>query len=186
MSVMLKNSTSGYGWISIAIHWLSALVIFGMFGLGLYMVDLTYYDDFYKTGPYIHKSIGILLALVMLGRLLWKVMGSKVAPLATHKSWEVRLAHVVHFLLYMIFFMIAVSGYLISSADGSSIEVFGIFEVPSAIDSIDNLEDIAGDVHECLAWLLIGLVVFHVLGAMKHHVIDKDNTLRRMLFSNEG
>lgn len=182
---MLKNSIVGYGWISIGLHWLSALAIFGMFGLGLYMVDLTYYDDFYKTGPYIHKSVGVLLAFLMVARLLWKTASPKVAPLLSHQPWEVRLAHGVHQLLYVIFFMLVVSGYLISSADGSSIEVFGMFSVPSVIDSIDNLEDIAGEIHEYLAWLLIALVVFHVLGAMKHHFIDKDNTLRRMLFPNE-
>jgi cytochrome b561 len=180
---MLKNSSYAYGWVAIFFHWTAAVVIFGMFGLGLYMVDLTYYDDWYRTAPYIHKSIGILFTIFIVLRLIWKLANTAVAPLPTHKSWEIKLSHVVHWVLYLLILVTVVSGFFISTADGRSIDVFGWFEVPALIEGVDNLEDVAGEVHEIATWLIIGLAGLHMIGAIKHHVIDKDVTLKRMLRS---
>ena len=68
----LKNTEHSYGWISIALHWLIAIVVFGMFGLGLYMVELTYYDAWYKGSLDLHKGAGILLAIAVAGRFFWR------------------------------------------------------------------------------------------------------------------
>lgn len=178
---MLKNTSAGYGWVAIFFHWVSAVVVLGLFGLGFYMVDLSYYDEMYRTAPFIHKSVGVLLMLFVVSRLIWKVVNPKVAALANHQPWEIRLAHVVHHLLYLLIFIAMFSGYFISTADGKSIEVFGWFEVPALISTIDNLEDIAGEIHEITTWIIMGLVLLHVAGALKHHFIDKDGTLKRML-----
>ena len=70
--MQVRNSSSNFGVVSVAIHWLVAVAVFGLFGLGYWMVDLSYYDDWYRTGPNIHRSIGILLLLVMLFRLVWR------------------------------------------------------------------------------------------------------------------
>ena len=70
---------------------------------------------------------------------------------------------------------------MISTADGRSIEVFSWFEVPALGSVIDNQEDIAGEVHKYLAYGLIGLVILHAIAALKHHIIDKDATLTRMI-----
>jgi len=74
-----------------------------------------------------------------------------------------------------------ISGYLISTAKGKPIDVFGLFELPATLHGLDGQEDIAGMVHEYLAYSLIALAVLHAAGAIKHHVIDKDKTLIRML-----
>ena len=74
-----------------------------------------------------------------------------------------------------------ITGYLISTADGRALEVFNWFSIPATISGIEHQEDIAGDIHEILAFSLIAIVVLHAAGAIKHHVIDKDNTLKRML-----
>ncbi|MOA52423.1 hypothetical protein D3C78_1757160 [compost metagenome] len=73
------------------------------------------------------------------------------------------------------------SGYLISTADGRGIEVFGWFTVPATLSGIDGQEDIAGVVHLWLAWGLIGMAALHALAALKHHFIDRDATLSQML-----
>ena len=86
----------------------------------------------------------------------------------------------VHRLLYCLLLVLFISGYLISTADGRSIEVWGIFEVPSFI-AAKQQEEWAGDVHEILAWLIIACVSLHTMAAIKHHIKDKDNTLRRIL-----
>jgi cytochrome b561 len=176
-----KNSTTRFGVIAVALHWLVALSVFGLFGLGLWMTELDYYDNWYKQGPWLHKSIGVLLFFVVIFRLYWRVLTPPPVALTSHKQWEVRIAHIAHLLFYLLLLTIMVSGYLISTADNRSIEVFGWFSIPATITSIPNQEDIAGWVHLILASSLIGLALLHAAAALKHHVIDRDRTLNRIL-----
>jgi cytochrome b561 len=175
-----KNSTTRFGLIAVSLHWLVAMTVFSLFALGLWMTGLDYYDSWYKQGPWLHKSIGILLFFTMMFRLAWRLLTPLPAALASHESWETRVAHVTHLLLYLLLFTIMVSGYLISTADNRAIEVFGWFDVPATITSLPNQEDIAGWVHLILASTLIGLVVLHAAAALKHHFIDRDRTLKRI------
>jgi cytochrome b561 len=87
----------------------------------------------------------------------------------------------MHLLLYLVLFCVMLSGYLISTADGRAVEVFTLFEIPAIIYGMDGQEDIAGDIHFALAILLIGLVAVHAGAAIRHHFVDKDRTLKRML-----
>lgn len=97
------------------------------------------------------------------------------------KRWEQRAASLAHGLLYVLLFAVMAAGYLISTADGRAIEVFGLFEVPATITGIEEQEDMAGEVHLVLAITLISLASGHALAALKHHFIDRDRTLKRML-----
>ena len=182
---MLKNTTQSYGLVSRSFHWLTAVVVVGLFCLGWWMVELTYYSDWYKTAPDIHRSIGILLAISIIGRLVWKFKNLTPDPLSTHKAWEVKSAHIAHKLLYLMLFAMFITGYLISTAKGKPIEVFNWFSVPAIVTGDDlgikNLEDKVGEIHEILAYILISLAGVHALAALKHHFVDKDSTLRRML-----
>ncbi len=177
----MKNSSERYGGVAITLHWLMAVVIFTLFGVGLYMVELTYYDPLYKTLPEIHKSVGILLALVFLFRIFWRLSNPVPAPVAGTTAVEKRLAELVHRLFYLLIAAIMISGYLISTADGKSISVFDLFSVPATMTSIPEQEDTAGLVHQYLAYGLIALVVLHAAAALKHHFVNRDFTLRRML-----
>jgi cytochrome b561 len=181
MTIQWKNSITRFGLISIALHWLVALTVFTLFGLGLWMTGLDYYDNWYKQGPWWHKSIGILLFFVVIFRLCWRLFTPPPMALSSHKSWETRMAHVTHLLLYLLLLAIMVSGYLISTADNRSIEVFGWFSIPATITSIPNQADIAGWVHLILASSVIGLALLHAMAALKHHFIDRDRTLKRIL-----
>jgi len=129
----------------------------------------------------LHKGIGITLFAVVLFRLIWRLLNPKPAPLLNHAAWERLVAGVMHVLLYLLLFSVMVSGYLISTADGRSLEVFNLFAIPATISGIDNLEDIAGNVHLILTCSLMGLAMLHALAALKHHFFDKDRTLLRML-----
>lgn len=177
----MRNSSEGYGLPAILLHWLVALTVLGMFTLGLWMTDLTYYDAWYREAPAIHKSIGILLFLVMLVRLLWRITNVRPADEPGLSSLERRLAHAAHLLLYLLIFMVMLSGYLISTADGRPIEVFGLFSVPALLSHIPNQEDIAGKIHLILAVILVSLAGLHALAALKHHFIDRNRTLIKML-----
>ena len=177
----LKNTRLGYGWIAIALHWLVAVLVIGLFGLGLWMVELDYYDSWYRRGPDLHRSMGILLGLLVLVRLIWRTTGITPEHEPGISRLERSASGVVHALLYGLLLVMVVSGYLISTADGRSIDVFGLFAVPATLSGIDGQEDIAGDVHWAAAISLITLAGLHALAALKHHFLDRNRTLRRML-----
>lgn len=175
-----RNSSKNYGLTSILMHWGVAVAVFGLFGLGLWMRELNYYSPWYRTAPDIHKSIGLILLAVMVLRLVWRWISPPPPAPATH-SKRVRLASTAgHLALYAGLFVLMISGYLISTADGRPISVFGWFEVPALITGIPRQEDVAGAVHFYLAWAVVIFAGLHALAALKHHVIDRDPTLKRM------
>lgn len=177
---MLKNTTAAYGLVSIILHWLVAVAVFGLFAVGFWMVDLSYYSQWYHTAPYWHKSVGILLAIVMVLRLMWRLISPPPKPLATIKRWEQSSSVVVHFAMYLLILLLVLSGYLISAEDGRPIPVFNWFSVPSVGEMFSDQADIAGILHEYLAYSVMALALLHALAALKHHFIDKDHTLKRM------
>lgn len=179
----MQSTENSYSAVSKLLHWLMALLIFGLFGVGFWMVDLTYYSAWYKTAPHYHKSVGIVLALLLLVRLAVMFKKRKPAPLASHSAAVQRVSKLTHLMLYLLLFCIVVTGYLISTADSRGIEVFNWFVVPGFGEFFDQQADIAGLLHQWLAYGLIALVVLHALGALKHHFIDKDATLKRMWWS---
>jgi len=170
---------TGYNKLSKSLHWLSAILVFGMFAAGYWMVDLTYYSEWYKTAPHWHKSVGICLIALTILRLFWKTISS--SPAIEGSPFEKKAAAAAHHLLYVLLFTLFLSGYLISTADGRGIDVFGWFEVPGLGAFIENQADYAGLVHEYVAYALIALTSLHALAALKHHFINKDNTLKKML-----
>lgn len=179
--VLLRNTEIQYGTLAILFHWLTALIVIALFGLGLWMTDLSYQDAWYQRAPFLHKSVGILLFIFTLLRIVWMLTNPKPLPLADSPLWEHRLAITVHGLLYLLLIAIMSSGYLISTADGRGISVFDWFEIPALSWTLENQEDLAGEIHEVLAFSLMGLVALHIGAAFKHHFVNKDNTLKRML-----
>ncbi|NQZ21124.1 MAG: cytochrome b [Colwellia sp.] len=177
---MLKNTEEKYGVIGKTLHWISALTVIGLFVVGYWMVDLTYYSEWYKTAPLWHKSVGILLLMATLFRLFWRFYSPAPKAIASH-SKQVKLASsLAHAAIYILLFLLMISGYLISTADGRGIAVFNWFSVPTFGKIFSDQADIAGLIHEYFAYALIGLSLLHAVAAVKHHVIDKDDTLKRM------
>jgi cytochrome b561 len=181
----MNNTQTYYGYISMFFHWLSAITIFTLFGLGFYMVDLGYYDQWYTAAPKLHESIGILLFIFMVFRLIWRYTQLKPAHLASHSNLERKAGKFIHSILYLLIFLIMISGYLISTGDDRGIDVFDLFMVPSFGAFIENQEDLAGLIHEWLAYTVITLSLLHAMAALKHHFIDKDDTLNRMIGRRE-
>ncbi len=177
----MKNTSFYYGWVSIIMHWIVAISVFGLFGLGFWMVDLDYYNTWYKTAPALHKSVGLSLFLSMLFRVYWRIRQPIPNALDTHSPLEIKAGHIVHIGLYIMLFAIMTSGYLISTADNRGIEVFGLFTVPGFGSLFENQEDLAGYFHQYTAYSLIAVVALHSAAALKHHFKDKDKTLRRIL-----
>ncbi len=176
-----KNTKNSFGLITIAIHWLMAVIIIGIFILGKYMVSLDYYDSFYHTGPWWHKSFGLLIAFLVVYRLIWKFTNPKVLPLASHKKVEISLAKLAQTLLYISLILCCISGVMISTAKGAGISFFDLFEIPALIAKGKSQAELAGEVHYYATYSLIILASLHMLAALKHHFLDKDRTLIRIL-----
>lgn len=176
---MANNTRSRWPLSIIVIHWLTALCVVGLFAVGVWMVELTYYSEWYRVAPHWHKSIGLLLAAVTLLRIGLRAIKSR--PPAYGTKMIIALSHVGHLAIYVLLLVMFVSGYLISTADGRGIDVFNWFTLPSIGEFFPRQEDIAGEIHEYAAWSLIALAVLHSLAAIKHHILDKDNTLVQMI-----
>lgn len=172
------NTTQVYGIIAFAFHWLSALSFIGLFVLGWWMVDLGYYDAWYQTGPLVHQSIGILMILITLARLTYKF--TTLRPKALGSDGQKRMAHAGHSLLYTLVFLLLVTGYLISAADGEAIWIFNWFTIPSLVVLPSAQLDWVGLVHEWGSYGFIAVIVIHVGAAALHHWVHKDTTLTRM------
>lgn len=182
LNINHKNILNTWGHTSKIFHWVTVFIIIGMFTSGLWMTGLTYYSDWYKTAPFIHKSVGVFLLILTILRAMWRLKQGMVEPLKIHTKVEQRMAHGVHILLYTFIFLIIVSGYLMSTADGRSVNVFNLFSLPSLPFSWVGQGDVASELHEIFAFCVIGLASMHGLAALKHHFIDKDDTLNRMIW----
>jgi len=178
---MWKNTPSSYGFINKLLHWISALIIIGLFILGYWMVGLDYYSEWYQKAPHIHQSVGFLLIVMTAFRLVWKRMETPLTDIETHSALVKKSAKAAHNVLYLLIALLMLSGYLIPTSDGRAIEIFNWFEIPALGKLFEKQEDIAGLVHEYLAYSLIAIAFLHALAAIKHHIIDKDDTLNRMI-----
>ena len=179
--MQLRNTSQGYGQASILLHWVMAILIIALFVLGKYMVDLNYYDPWYQKAPALHRSFGVVMAALLVFRTGWRL--SNLVPEPMGRPWELRAAVWMHRLFYALIAVIVVSGYLTTTATGQPVTVFGWFDIPATLSGIENQEDIAGEIHEWLTNILIMLVVIHMLAALKHHFLNRDATLRRILWT---
>lgn len=176
---MWRNTRTGWGLVSIALHWLSALVIVGLFVLGWWMTGLGYFDAWYNLAPWWHRSIGMLLLFATLLRLVWRFL--QPTPAAQGSRLERLAAHLGHVALYALLLVVLISGYLISTARGRGISVFDWFEVPALVSGLPNQASIAGEIHWYGALALMLLAAGHALAAFKHHFRDRHDTLLRMI-----
>lgn len=174
------NTPERYGVISAALHWLSAIIVYGMFALGLWMVTLSYYDGWYHQAPELHKSIGILLMMGLVIRVLWRVISPPPGPLPSYSPMTRLAAKAGHLALYLLLFAIGISGYLISTADGKPISVLAGLTSPRPSPTLAHRLTLRCPAF-WLAWSVVVLSVMHGFMALKHHFIDKDDTLKRML-----
>ncbi|MCS4505216.1 Cytochrome b561 [wastewater metagenome] len=178
---MWRNTTSAYGLVSIVLHWLIAAAILGLFGLGLWMVDLSYYHPWYTTAPDIHRSIGVLVGAAVLARLIWRGLNPRPAFETGMARWERAGALAAHWVMYALMLGVVAAGYLITTAQGDAVSVFGWFEVPALVSGVEQQEELAGAIHYYGAWALVLIATVHALAALKHHFVDRDRTLVRML-----
>ncbi|MCC7305486.1 MAG: YceI family protein [Alphaproteobacteria bacterium] len=177
----MDNKTDSYGFVLKFIHWTTALLIMGLLFAGLVMTDLPFSETKLKVYM-LHKSFGLLVLALLAVRVFWKLLTPKVKPLDTHQTWEKVLAKITHVFLYFALFAMPLSGWIMSSAGEFPVSFFGL-PVPALSAKDPGLFDVSREFHELLALALIVIVGLHLAGALKHHVIDRDRTMVRMMNS---
>lgn len=179
--MQIKNTKNSYGIVTILLHWIMAILIVGLFILGVVIVDLDYYSKWYVVAPWWHKSLGMFVLALLIMRVAWVFSNVLPVPLDTYKIWEIKAAKLTHYSFYILLFVICISGYFITTAKGAAIDLFGWFDIPTTINFSKQQADIAGKIHEIAAYVMAFLFVLHVCATFKHHFIDKDTTLARIL-----
>ena len=171
--------------VTVGLHWLVAIVMISMLTLGAYMSLLEAY------GVYdIHKSIGVLVFPLLLARVLWRLKQGWPKPLSRYSTIEHLLAKLTHWGLLIGIIALPITGMLYSGASGHGFGIFGLTIVPSNDHPTEAgqvlpyhapLSIIGETAHEWLGYSLMVLLMLHIAGALKHHLIDGDGTLKRML-----
>lgn len=172
--------------LSVVLHWSVALLVIGLFPLGLWMVDLGYYDDWYYRGPWWHTSLGVVVLALVVLRWLWSKYRNTPAPIASIPVWQHQLASLVHSLMTLLLILICITGYFMVTGKGDALAVFDLFAIPSVFKLAAGQIDLAGAIHLYAAYALIVMASLHALAALKHHFIDKDQTLVRMFAIHKG
>ncbi len=177
---MIKNTESTYGSVAKSFHWLIFVLIAGLLAVGFLMTDMENGPDKFRIYG-LHKSTGITVLMLALLRLGWKM--ANVTPLLPDgmRSLEKLAARAGHWALYALMIAMPLSGWLMSSAAGFSVSVFGVFTLPDLVAPDKMLKDTLSDLHELLGYAIIVMVSLHALAALLHHYYHKNNVLRRML-----
>ncbi len=165
---------------AIALHWLMAIGLTSVFAFGLYMADLPLSPNKLKFFSW-HKWAGVTLFLLVIVRLAWRVAHRPPALPEHMGRGEQFVAHAGHGLLYLLMFAIPLSGWLMSSAKGFQTVYFGVLPLPDLLQKNKELGDLLQTLHWGLNMLLAAIVVGHAAAALKHHFINKDDVLTRML-----
>lgn len=195
----MNQTTQRYTKTAIILHWVIGLLILGMFALGFWMDELpkelkVESLDLFDLGVYtvnfaeptslrtfyfnLHKSIGVTVLALVLVRLFWRLGHAAPAFPATMKEWEKKLADTAHRALYLLMLAMPLSGLVMATFSKYGVKWFGV----SLIAGLDKpeLRDLFKEAHEMIGALLLTLVVLHVIAAIKHKAIDKDEVMQRM------
>lgn len=180
----IASAPHRYTGIAIALHWLLALALVGIFSVGLYMADLPFSPQRLKLYNW-HKWAGVTILALSLVRLLWRLTHQPpTLPQSVTLGmppWQLRAYHATHGLMYALFFAVPLVGWAYSSAAGFPIVLFGVLPLPDFVSVSKPLAELIKPWHQITAFALAGLVVLHVAAALKHHFFDKDGLLLRML-----
>lgn len=177
----LRNTEYTYGSISKFLHWLMFILVVGLLIVGLIMTEME--KGALKSNVYfLHKSTGLLVLALIFIRALWTLANTKPLLPAQTKPWERWAERWTHRFLYLLLFIMPISGWVMSTAADHVPSFYGLFNLPSPLTPISKpLAKAMGEIHEIFAWVLIAILVLHVAAALKHHFWDKDNVLKRMM-----
>jgi cytochrome b561 len=178
---MTRNSTTRWGWPAKIMHWLGAVIILLLLGHGWWMTHLVPRPE--RLAHYAgHAALGYDLLMLTTLRLLWRWLNPVPQPPADSKPWELVSARAAHALLYVLIFIISLTGWVVATTARVPMtkDIFG-FNVPPLITAIDrSVRDRLEQTHMVLAYVLAAIVLIHVVAALRHHLFKRNDVLRRM------
>lgn len=182
----LTNTPQTYGSVAKTFHWLTALLILTLIPLGIFANDLPYdtSEELARKAWFfsLHKTLGITVFFVALARIFWAILQPKPASLHPERRAETFLAATVHWLLYGSLVLVPLSGWVHHASTAGFAPIWWPFgqNLPF-VPTSDSLAAVTAGLHKVFELVLIGSIALHVAGALKHHFVDKDVTLLRML-----
>lgn len=177
---MNADQTQSYTRTAIFLHWLVALGLVGTFAVGFYMEGLPFSPSKLQLYSW-HKWAGVSLFAVIVLRLIWRLTHSAPKLPGDMSPAAQFVAHAAHWALYGLMLAIPISGWLMSSAKGVPVVLFGVWPIPDLVAKNADLGDRLQDLHVVLNYTLLVIVIGHVAAALQHHFIKKDAVLARML-----
>lgn len=177
---MLRNDEHRYGAIAQLFHWVIVGLIVTQFILAFRAESLPRGMKLITTLA-LHKSLGMTVLALAVVRLAWRWMNPVPADPLDMPKWQHVASRISHIALYALIFAIPLFGWIASSARNFSVSWFGLFTWPNLVEPSEAAFKFFQAAHAFLAWALLAVALLHIAAALKHHFIDKDNILRRML-----
>lgn len=174
----MKNTQTSYGSVSKWIHWVTFILIAIAIAAPFIADELAKGDPLKGTLFMIHKSCGITVLGVVILRLLWRLVSIIPNPVKGLSNLQIFGVKFVHFALYVVMIAMPLSGIVFSKYP---INFFNLYDIPDFIHAPKFMKEGAHEFHHTFAWFAIGFIVLHILAALWHHYIRKDETLKRML-----
>ncbi len=184
----LKNTTTRYGAISQAVHWLIVALIIVQYVLAQ-LAEAAGHERAAHPAAALqqlallarHKSVGLTIFALAVLRLLWRWYSPPPRFPAAMPRWQVNSAKLTHYAFYALLMLLPMSGIVMSAASNYPLSYFGLFTIPNVVAPDETLKDIMKERHEMLFNILVVVAVVHVGAALKHHFVNRDDVLRRML-----
>ena len=174
-----RNTTHAWGSLSKAFHWLIVLLIINQWLIAERADELKGLAKLEALAW--HKSFGMTVLMLAVLRLVWRLMNPTPQLATETKPWERMLAKISHALLYALIFAMPLTGWMMSSAKNYPVSWFRLFQFPDLVAPAEQTFHRMHDVHHLLFNVLVGVALLHVAGALKHHFIDRNDVLKRML-----
>lgn len=168
-----------YSGIAQTLHWLVFVLMSGAFSVGFYMHDLPLSPGKLQLVSW-HKWCGVTIFFLVLLRLTWRLLNPPPPQSAPMPYWQRRASEAMHRMLYVLMMAMPLSGWLMSSAKGVQTVWFGLLPLPDLLQKNPPLGKALSEVHEALGFIILFFVAVHVLAALKHHFVDRDDVLARM------
>lgn len=169
-----------YDNVAIILHWTIAALILANIPLGAFSEQIE--EQLGRSLMWIHKSIGLTVLLLSVGRLAWRLTHRPPPLPSSVERWQSRLAALVHWAFYALIILVPLTGWMRSSASGYSLRWFELFDLPKfAIAAKSPEAHAAATAHEVLAWSMTALIALHVSAALHYHWVKRDRVLPRML-----
>jgi cytochrome b561 len=178
------NSEERWGWVSQLFHWVMALGVLANMGIGLIAEEMALSPQKLKLFL-LHKSIGMTILGLAILRLGWRLLQTVPLMPSGMRAWQRRVSAVSHTLLYALIFAMPLSGWMLNSAANVPLRWFGWFRLPAIAPTSEAWEEAMEWLHVGLFYAFAALIALHAVAALKHHFVDRDAVLRRMLPGGE-